>query len=113
MPRRQRARAIRTRGFKRISSCVRRRRQRRSRRDGGSQASMHLKRPRPRSSIRGPPDRDEPQGMMQQRLKADIGDWIMRAALAGVGEVEILTGVCERLTAAGIALMRASIANDL
>jgi adenylate cyclase len=51
--------------------------------------------------------------MMQKPLKADITDWIVRAALAGTGEVEILTGVCERLTAAGIVLMRASIANDL
>lgn len=51
--------------------------------------------------------------MTQQPLKADIVEWIVRAALAGIGEVEILTGVCERLTAAGISLMRASIANDL
>jgi adenylate cyclase len=51
--------------------------------------------------------------LMHIRLKADITDWIVRAALAGVGEVAILTGVCERLAAAGIALMRASIANDL
>jgi len=50
---------------------------------------------------------------MHIRLKADITDWIVRAALAGVGEVAILTGVCERLAAAGIELMRASIANDL
>ena len=50
---------------------------------------------------------------MMQRVQADIGEWIVRAALAGIGETEILAGVCERLDAAGISLMRASIANDL
>jgi adenylate cyclase len=43
----------------------------------------------------------------------DVYEWVVRGALAGTSEVEILTGVCERLDAAGIALMRASIANDL
>ena len=51
--------------------------------------------------------------MRQERLAADIRHGIVREALAGVGEVGILTGVCERLGAAGIALVRASIANDL
>ena len=50
---------------------------------------------------------------MMQHMQADIGEWIVRAALAGIGETEILAGVCERLDAAGISLMRASIANDL
>jgi adenylate cyclase len=51
--------------------------------------------------------------MMHERLKTDIREWIVANALAGVGEIDILTGVCERMNAAGIPLVRASIANDL
>jgi adenylate cyclase len=42
-----------------------------------------------------------------------IRDWIIDAALAGSGEPEILTGVCERVAAAGIPLLRVLLANDL
>ena len=44
---------------------------------------------------------------------ADIRDWIVDRALAGDGEVDILMGVCERLEALGMSLMRASVASDL
>jgi len=46
-------------------------------------------------------------------LNANIGDWVVRAALEGLSEVEILTGLCERLRAETIPLVRASIAHDL
>ncbi len=41
-----------------------------------------------------------------------ITDWIVRAALDGVDEIELLAGVCERLNARGLSLMRASVANN-
>ena len=43
----------------------------------------------------------------------DVREWIVDRALAGASEVDILAGVCERLSAAGFGLMRASVANDL
>ncbi len=45
--------------------------------------------------------------------KIEIDEWIVRAALAGASDVEIVAGVCERLTAAGISLVRASVGTDL
>ena len=45
--------------------------------------------------------------------RIEIGDWIVRAALAGASEIDILAGVCERMNAAGMALVRASVANNL
>ena len=41
-----------------------------------------------------------------------IADWIVRAALDGADEIEVLAGVCERLNALGLSLMRASVANN-
>jgi len=46
-------------------------------------------------------------------IRTEIHAWIVDAALAGADEIAILAGVCERMTAAGIALVRSSIANDL
>jgi len=43
----------------------------------------------------------------------EITGWIVRAAVAGEGETEILAGVCERLNAAGLSLVRASVACNL
>src|SRR5262249_39521512 len=43
----------------------------------------------------------------------EIGDWIIRAALAGADEVGVLAGICERMNAAGLSLVRASVAGDL
>jgi adenylate cyclase len=46
-------------------------------------------------------------------MTVELREWIVDRALAGASEIEILAGVCERLDAAGFALMRASVANDL
>ena len=46
-------------------------------------------------------------------LKSEISQWIVDAVLAGENEVGILAGVCERMSDAGLALVRASVANDL
>ena len=43
----------------------------------------------------------------------DIRDWIVAHALAGESEIEILTGLCGRLDAQALSLVRASIAFDL
>ena len=47
------------------------------------------------------------------RVRIEIGDWIVRTALAGATEVELLAGVCERMNVTGMALVRASVANNL
>jgi adenylate cyclase len=39
--------------------------------------------------------------------------WFVRAAVAGAGEAEILAGLCDRLNAAGLSLVRASLACNL
>lgn len=44
---------------------------------------------------------------------SDIRDWIVARALSGESEIDILTGLCERLDAQGLSLVRASIAFDL
>ena len=51
--------------------------------------------------------------MTAERAKIEIGRWIVDAALGGISEIDILAGTCNRLTEAGIALVRASVANDL
>ncbi len=43
----------------------------------------------------------------------DMTAWIVRAAVAGAGEAEILAGVCEQLNATGLSLVRASLACNL
>ena len=42
-----------------------------------------------------------------------IGDLMIAAALEGANEVDVLARMCERLDAAGLRLMRASVASDL
>ena len=42
-----------------------------------------------------------------------IADWIVRAALDGADEIEVLAGICERLNALGLSLMRASVASNM
>ena len=42
----------------------------------------------------------------------EITDWIVRAAVAGESETDILAGICGRLNAAGWALVRASLASN-
>ena len=56
------------------------------------------------------PDR---QHLMDERVEIELSRWIVRAALAGADEIEVLAGACERMNAAGLALVRASVANDL
>ena len=46
-------------------------------------------------------------------MNMEIRDWIVARALAGQSEIDILTGLCERLDAQGLSLVRASIAFDL
>ncbi|HEY2865134.1 MAG TPA: hypothetical protein VGK37_16045 [Casimicrobiaceae bacterium] len=43
----------------------------------------------------------------------EMTGWIVRAAVAGDGEAEILAGICDRLNAAGLSLVRASLACNL
>jgi len=57
-----------------------------------------------------PDDFDPPTRMP---ISIDACEWIADRALAGASEIDILTGVCERLDGAGFGLMRASVANDL
>jgi adenylate cyclase len=56
------------------------------------------------------PDRRD---MMEARMEIELSQWLVRTALAGTNEIEILAGLCERMNAAGLALVRASVANDL
>ena len=46
-------------------------------------------------------------------MKTEISEWIVRAALAGTNEIEIVAGVCQRLTSAGVSLVRSSVATNL
>ena len=50
---------------------------------------------------------------MNQNAKLEIGESIVAATLTGADEIEILAGACARLNAAGLSLVRASIAHDL
>ncbi len=50
---------------------------------------------------------------MEARAKTEISEWIVRAALAGASEVDIVAGVCQRVTGAGVALVRCSLATNL
>jgi adenylate cyclase len=51
--------------------------------------------------------------MTEERTQTEIGDWIVGATLAGRNEAAILAGVGQRLNAAGISLVRVSVATDL
>src|SRR4030081_3284535 len=50
---------------------------------------------------------------MKQCAKTGIRDWIVSATLAGVDETEIISGVCQRLSSEGMALVRCSVATSL
>jgi adenylate cyclase len=52
-------------------------------------------------------------GMMNERVTREIDEFIVRSALAGTSEVEILAGTCARLNDAGLSLVRASVASGL
>ena len=51
--------------------------------------------------------------MTEERANSEIGEWIVSATLTGTHEVAILAGIGERLNAAGVSLLRASVATDL
>jgi adenylate cyclase len=51
--------------------------------------------------------------MTEDRVKREIGEWIVNATLAGTLEVGIVTGVGQRLNAAGVSIARISVATDL
>jgi len=50
---------------------------------------------------------------MNEKLKSEIDEWIVRSTLDGMTGIDILAGVCERLNDAGMSLARAVIAADL
>jgi len=45
--------------------------------------------------------------------KNAISDWIVRAALDGTSEIDVIVGVCERLTRAGVSVLRFSAATNM
>jgi adenylate cyclase len=49
---------------------------------------------------------------MHEPLLLDLARWITEQTLAGTSEVEVLGGVCERLVARGIPLLRAQMGAD-
>ncbi len=51
--------------------------------------------------------------MTEDRVQRETGEWIVSATLAGTLEVGIIAGVGERLNAAGVPLVRISVATDL
>ena len=50
---------------------------------------------------------------MAESESIGLGAWIARSALDGVAEIDLLAGLCERLNAAGVQIMRAAIGGDL
>ena len=48
-----------------------------------------------------------------ERLRGEIHDWIVNAALAGNDDTAILDGVCARLDAAGLPLTRVAVSSQL
>jgi adenylate cyclase len=51
--------------------------------------------------------------MTEPDARDEINAWIVRAALEGANEIDILAGICERINAAGVSLVRASVAGNL
>ena len=50
---------------------------------------------------------------MAESESTGLGAWIARSALDGVAELDLLAGLCERMNAAGVRIMRAAIAGNL
>jgi adenylate cyclase len=50
---------------------------------------------------------------MHQHLQAEIGDWIVTHSLAGDTDEAIVAGVCTRLAAAGLPMLRVAVTSDL
>ena len=63
-----------------------------------------------RDSLQASPSDD---AQVDERLANDIGRWVIGAALGGDNEAAVLDGVCERLRAAGVDLVRVALAGDL
>ena len=51
--------------------------------------------------------------MAEERPTREIGEWIVSATLAGTDEIGILAGIGQRLNAAGVPIVRISVATDL
>jgi len=56
---------------------------------------------------------DDSAASLRLPITVEIREWIVDRALAGATEIDVLAGLCDRLEAAGFALVRASVANDL
>ncbi len=50
---------------------------------------------------------------MAEAASTGLGAWIARSALDGMAETDLLAGLCERLNAAGVRIMRGAIAGNL
>jgi adenylate cyclase len=50
---------------------------------------------------------------MHPHLQAEIGDWIITHSLAGDTDEAIVAGVCTRLAAAGLPMLRVAVTSDL
>ena len=50
---------------------------------------------------------------MTEGENMELGAWIARSALDGAAETDLLEGLCERLNAAGVRIMRAAIGGNL
>ena len=50
---------------------------------------------------------------MAEGESIELGAWIARSALDGAAETDLLAGLCERLNAAGVRVMRAAIAGNM
>ena len=46
-------------------------------------------------------------------LRVSISDWILAQALAGANEIDVLAGACDRMSEAGVPVLRASVAHNL
>jgi len=62
---------------------------------------------------RSPTFDESARDVINEKLKSELGEWIVRSTLDGMTGVAILAGVCERLNDAGMSLARAVIAADL
>lgn len=49
----------------------------------------------------------------EERTQREIGEWIVSATLGGTNEIGILAGIGQRLNAAGVPVVRISVATDL
>jgi adenylate cyclase len=55
----------------------------------------------------------DPAGSKGSSSSGDFSEWITGQGLAGTNEIDIVTGLCQRMNDAGVALVRASVAHSL